>query len=666
MASSEHPFSSQGSQYDQERLIRETLTSSPLAPPSSADSRKPKKPPPITPKRFTKFFTPRVSTLASRGSGRSGRQLRDITRNAINRKTSARVGDGVKPRLFEDVETAGFEDITTPDLRPSKRRKRNAGLDSSPPQSSPIKQDEVHSLPFQIHEDVSGSEESVDSEIPESRTFQLPIRRLGDRGTSQRILQRSFGGARAIANSLVAIGDEEGNVRLLDSASGGQHDFTQTHIIVRPHHNAVMDLAFSSDDYLLATASGDQTGRIIDMHTQETKFIMAGHVSSVKQVRFQPGNDSVVATSSRDGSVQLWDLRCRGQDGSVQEIQTGFEVGSSMRKSAAHRRVVYASTCISIAGAHSERTRTISNSCDSNPRSDGNSRTSISITALSFLPAGREHLVLTASQATTSVKLWDIRGKHTSRKGPAVPVSSTLPPESHGQHRHFGISSLVSSGDASRLYAVSRDNTVYAYSMNHLVLGSAPELSRPAEKWRRLSNESKAGLGPLYGFRHPKFHVATFYVKAAVRRARGDQHELLAVGSSDGCSVLFPTDEKSLRRPEPSRETRDDQDAEDDGLPTLASSIVPPVWRSTSTAGSDSVTPIFTQGTPLVRGHSREVTNLTFTPNGELVTVGDDFRARCWRQGDAARDLRMGGEREGRRWGCGWADVDGAWDDDEG
>ncbi|KAK4909581.1 hypothetical protein LTR28_000161, partial [Elasticomyces elasticus] len=142
MASSEHIFSSQGSQYDQERLIRETLTSSPLAPPSSADSRKPKKPPPITPKRFTKFFTPRVSTLASRGSGRSGRQLRDITRNAINRKTSARVGNGVKPRLFEDVETAGFEDITTPDLRPSKRRKRNAGLDSSPPQSSPIKQDE--------------------------------------------------------------------------------------------------------------------------------------------------------------------------------------------------------------------------------------------------------------------------------------------------------------------------------------------------------------------------------------------------------------------------------------------------------------------------------------------------------------------------------------------
>ncbi|KAK4920844.1 hypothetical protein LTR28_012835, partial [Elasticomyces elasticus] len=165
MASSEHLFSSQGSQYDQERLIPETLTSSPLAPPSSADSRKPKKPPPITPKRFTKFFTPRVSTLASCGSGRSGRQLRDITRNAINWKTSARVEDGVKPRLFEDVETAGFEDITTPDLRPSKRRKRNAGLDSSPPQSSPLKQDEAHSPPFQIHEDVSDSEESVDSEI---------------------------------------------------------------------------------------------------------------------------------------------------------------------------------------------------------------------------------------------------------------------------------------------------------------------------------------------------------------------------------------------------------------------------------------------------------------------------------------------------------------------
>jgi WD40 repeat protein len=73
-----------------------------------------------------------------------------------------------------------------------------------------------------------------------------------------------------------------------------------------------MDLAFSSDDYLLATASGDQTSRIIDMETQKVKFLMHAHSTSLKQVRFQPDNDNIVATSSRDGDIHIWDLRCKG------------------------------------------------------------------------------------------------------------------------------------------------------------------------------------------------------------------------------------------------------------------------------------------------------------------------------------------------------------------
>ncbi len=53
-------------------------------------------------------------------------------------------------------------------------------------------------------------------------------------------------------------------------------------------------------------------------------------------------------------------------------------------------------------------------------------------------------------------------------------------------------------------------------------------------------------------------------------------------------------------------------------------------------------------------------------PGGELVSVGDDFRARCWREdAQGARGLRVGGEGEGRRWGRGWAEVEGGWDEDE-
>ena len=49
------------------------------------------------------------------------------------------------------------------------------------------------------------------------------------------------------------------------------------------------------------------------------------------------------------------------------------------------------------------------------------------------------------------------------------------------------------------------------------------------------------------------------------------------------------------------------------------------------------------------------------------MTVGDDFGVRCWREEDreAARELRIGGEAGGKRWGCGWAEVNGEWDNDD-
>ena len=36
----------------------------------------------------------------------------------------------------------------------------------------------------------------------------------------------------------------------------------------------------------------------------------------------------------------------------------------------------------------------------------------------------------------------------------------------------------------------------------------------------------------MYGFRHQNFHAGSFYVKSALRKSRGDQTELLAVGSA--------------------------------------------------------------------------------------------------------------------------------------
>jgi WD40 repeat protein len=445
---------------------------------------------------------------------------------------------------------------------------------------------------------------------------------------------------------MLAIGDEDGYIHLLDS----EGDFSKPHISWKAHSNAIMDVQFSSDDLHMAAGSGDQTAQVVDVRTQQTLAVLAKHKSSVKQVRFQPGDDKIVATSSRDGAVQIWDLRCKGDKTSIHSAW-----GSD---------APYGSVVRTLASAHADMplpststTRTLS----AHKTENISRRNDISVTALSFLPEGREHLLLTASDASTCVKLWDIRGRY-SLRGPAIPIATTRHPESHNRHRHFAINSLTLSGDASRLYALSKDNTIYAYSTSHLILGVAPELSSTSSSKQKYCGVGQEGLGPIYGFRHQNFHAGSFYVKASLRKAFEDRTEMLAVGSTDGCPVLFPTDETFLKR-----ESRHPNDEADD-LPDISISgkpLRPSLSRSTTNSRSPDTIPIYEHGTPLVRGHDAEVTSVSWARNGSLVSVSDDFRVRRWTEGRQARELRVGGESEGRRWQCGWAAVGEGYDDEE-
>ncbi|OAL05387.1 WD repeat-containing protein-like protein [Phaeosphaeriaceae sp. SRC1lsM3a] len=657
----------------------ELFSSSP--PPASTatlGARKPKRPPPITPKRFNRFFTPRNSKSGSSrvALSSSGRQLQDITRAAINRSHAATRTTPRKTVNFADVEN----ELRTPQSSSRKRKNLYMSPETSPAQSSPSKRSRyVTPEPFAILEDAP-----ILNEPP---VFPAPVRRLRSLGGAPRTLQRSFGGILTVGrgfrqdhctswqdqtadfystsddlhqlsqgappfctascntNSLLAVGDEDGWIHLLDS----EGDFSNAHVSWQAHSNAVMDMQFSSDDSYLAAGSGDQTAQIVDVRTQQTLSVLAKHKSSVKQVRFQPGDDKMVATSSRDGAVQIWDLRCKG--------------GQVSMHSAWGSDAPYASVVRTLASAHADSSSMVSGTSNaaasrSNPFGKiepVNRRNDVSITALSFLPEGRQHLLLTASDASTCVKLWDIRGRY-SLRGPAIPISTTRHPESHNRHRHFAINSLTLNGNASRLYALSKDNTVYAYSTSHLILGVAPELSASSSSKQKYASVGQEGLGPIYGFRHQKFHAGSFYVKASLRKARGDKTELLAVGSTDGGPVLFPTDETFLKRE--SRHPEDDAD-----LPDITSR--PSLSRSASSGRCPDNIPIYEQGTSLVRGHDAEVTSVSWAQNGSLISVSDDLRVRRWQEGSEARELRLGGETEGRRWQCGWAAVQDGFDDED-
>ena len=486
---------------------------------------------------------------------------------------------------------------------------------------------------------------------------------------------------------MVAIGDEEGGVRLLESAKDKQPGFSKTYLSFQPHTNAILDLTFSSDDLLLATASGDQTSEIIDMPTQRSVFNFAGHSSSVKQVRFQPGSsNNIVATSSRDGSVQIWDLRCKGSDGPSSRRKVSFEGNTETKSSdvSITLKKTWARPVNSIYDAHAFRnqsgaivppnfnsTRSSESPIKPEPVAVCSRRGDVSVTSLAFLGQPHSHLLLTGSEGNSCLKLWDLRTTYNLRRGHAIPISTTRQPESHSRHRQYGLTSIALSGDGGRLYSLSRDNTIWVYSTSHLILGSAPELdsSSTVKRSQRSSATEKEGLGPVYGFRHPKLHVSTFYVKLAIRPAKHNQSELLAVGGSNSCALVFPTNERHMDAQALShRATKEvlPLDRLASSVPLTQQLLTP---ASTPSFSADYLTddiPVYQYGSPLVRGHTNEITGSCWSSEGELVTVGDDFRARVWREdAEEARSLRLNGEKGGGRWSRGWAEVDGAWDDDE-
>lgn len=474
----------------------------------------------------------------------------------------------------------------------------------------------------------------------------------------------------------------------MDSAKEDKRGFSHAYLTFQPHMNSIMDLEFSSDDMLLATASGDQSSMVMDMATQKPVYCLSNHFSSVKRVQFQPASgNKVLATCGRDGIVNMWDLRCRGVEKPSLQVRCSLESDSGQVTTPTPFRVTYPHVLNTIHGAHAW---VPPQGATHEKKEPPMSRSDITVTSLAFLPPGRENLFVTASEANACVRLWDLRTAHNNRCGrPVVPLSTTRQPDSHRNYRGFGLTSVILGGDGSRLYTLCRDGTVYAYSAPHLILGHAPELSTNYTRPRRSGGSEKEGLGPLYGFRHPRLKVSTFYVKLALRKPSQDKPEMLAVGNSDSCPILFPADEKFLPAPTPASASASASASEQQQKPTAEadprdqrprtrlftttsqhhSQQHPRRSNSAVTSGPsgrlEDTIPIYQSGTPLVGAHRKEVSAVSWTVDGELVTVSDDFTARCWREGPQARDLRTGGETEGRRWRCGWAETPDAYDDED-
>lgn len=116
----------------------------PSSPPSivseAGTRRKPKRPPPVTPRSFKRFFTPRSSLHASVGSVHASRQaLKELSTTSLNRRgpafTKARTPNASNA-ANRGILKNPFTEITK---TPSRKRKLSFSSPGSPPQSSPIR-----------------------------------------------------------------------------------------------------------------------------------------------------------------------------------------------------------------------------------------------------------------------------------------------------------------------------------------------------------------------------------------------------------------------------------------------------------------------------------------------------------------------------------------------
>ena len=192
----------------------DNLLSSPALPAleNQVDS-KPKKRPTVTPRTFTRFFTPRPSLGRGERISAARQALKDITGTASNRKASnqERTAAKIGLQVFEDT-VIGFSDILG-----SRKRRLSASLDTSPDRSSPLKRKRRHSRNISKrdhgHEDKTGDEQQLLESLEDAENhagsakleLTKPIARTALGGPVGRVLRReldiscSFRGTRAMS-----------------------------------------------------------------------------------------------------------------------------------------------------------------------------------------------------------------------------------------------------------------------------------------------------------------------------------------------------------------------------------------------------------------------------------------------------------------------------------
>jgi len=109
--------------------------------------------------------------------------------------------------------------------------------------------------------------------------------------------------------NLCAAASSDGTVRLHTVTPSTTAPLSTTSTpLASQHETGVNDLAFSSDDRLLCTASDDKTLSLHDMETSSPVRTLRGHSHYVFTCCFSP-TSALLLSGSYDETIKLWDLR---------------------------------------------------------------------------------------------------------------------------------------------------------------------------------------------------------------------------------------------------------------------------------------------------------------------------------------------------------------------
>lgn len=314
---------------------------------------------------------------------------------------------------------------------------------------------------------------------------------------------------------MVAVADEEGIVTVLDSTRSTQSQAGEGRVDWRAHFNAIFDLAWLPGQDRLLTASGDQSCRLFDVHTQQEVRSFRGHKGSVKAITALDAN--LFASGARDGCVCLWDQRMQHE------------------RPVAQLQEVHAPA----AGAAMKRRRS-------------GQPTPSSVSSLLFLGDAAPGARLVSAGATDgAIKLWDVRqlatpsgaGSKGGSSSKAKASSSSSPPPSKGgapqalvtlhppcgsHGRQRGITSLSVDPNGTRLLAGATNSRVYMYDTRWASASSARHPTGGSSEEHVPSFEGHA--------------VDSFYVKTGF----SPDGKFVVSGSSDGGVYVWEADRPDL------------------------------------------------------------------------------------------------------------------------